>query len=397
MFYKTVILALLLTTVLGGRNFVFADDIKLQMLDGIRRMGEFVELSGDALSIRDHQGAEQSIRLGELKSISFDRKMKEYVERQTIVQLTNGDLFPVDAISLFEDAFIAKIGDDNLTIPLEFVRNVFFETTVFELKEPVVETDGNDTLVLKNGDVVRGELVLLNQTKVEVSTDLGKLKFPQSQIRSMTFDPELAAEVPVADKFVQLFLQNGSVLTASQWQYNSNLKQFHVEIFSSNHLKVQLNDLIRIEFWNPSILPLSRLSPTRFTSENFFGNSLSFETNRTLSRQTLVCGQSVYTSGFAVRSRSNLIFEVPVNAVAFIVSLGFDDHIKESGAVDVRVVVGGKVAWEDSLSHQQKAFVNVPPIPIQPQQDLELQVDFGKQADIGDDIIWCQPYFLLQK
>ena len=73
-----------------------------------------------------------------------------------------------------------------------------------------------------------------------------------------------------------------------------------------------------------------------------------------------------------------------------------NECINKFGAVDVRVMVSGKVMWKEMLSHQQKPFVDVPPIPVQPQQELELQVDFGKQADIGDNLIWCQPYFVLQ-
>ncbi len=394
---KIAILALLLISISDGRNSVFAADIQLRMLNGTRRSAVLINLGQDSLLTRNDQDVDQSAPLAELKSITFDRKFKESNDRKTVVQLTNGDLFLVESISMLEDAFVVSIGDGNLSIPLEFVRNVFFDSTVFRFKEPTVESQGTDTVILKNGDVVRGELILLQGTEVEVLTELGKLKFPQTQVQSMTFDPQLAAKVPVADNFVQLFLENGSVLSASRWQYDSKLKQFDLELFSANHLKVRIDDLSRIEFWNSNIVPLGRLLPIRFSSEDFFGNPHPFGINQSLSNHTLVCGQSVYTSGFAVRSRSNLVFKAPANASAFVTSLGFDDRLKKTGDVDVQVSVGRQVAWKDSLSHQLNAFIDVPLISVQPQQELILQVDFGKHADIGDHIIWCQPYFVLQK
>ncbi|WP_417849293.1 NPCBM/NEW2 domain-containing protein [Thalassoglobus sp.] len=396
--YRLLLFTLLLFAEPGSAS---SEEVVLRMQDGAQTEVTSLSWDKDSIQFKTASGDLDALPREQLKAISFRRPYSRKVTESIGLQLTNDDIYFVSDLLLTEERFLAKFDDQDISIPIEYVREVFFDVCVTNLKESAVDPGSDDVVILKNQDVVRGELDSFDDDKINFKTDLGSLKLPRSNSRSIKLNPALAADIPIAAKHAQLFLKNGSVLSTmpstNMNEFDLSKEKLNVELPETGTLSILMSDICRIEFWDERHRLLNRDQPLRSHNEDYFGNIISFSQNRNASGQLLLSGDQFFSHGYGVRSQSELIFAVPSNAEALIYSVGLDDRADKNGAVDVHISLDDVEVSSHRLSQTDSHFLEHSALPIHGQKSLKLSVRFGLRGDVGDCVNWCQPYFLLRE
>jgi hypothetical protein len=95
-----------------------------------------------------------------------------------------------------------------------------------------------------------------------------------------------------------------------------------------------------------------------------------------------------YEHGLAVHSRSSLTYDLNGKFATFEALVGFDESAKGIGRVDCRVFADGK-----ELYANPDLRADAPPVklvlPVAGAGRLRLVVDFGRDQDAGDRVIWA--------
>ncbi|WP_231740012.1 NPCBM/NEW2 domain-containing protein [Thalassoglobus polymorphus] len=367
------------------------------MQDGAQAEVTNLSWEKDSIQFKTSSGAPDVLPRKQIKTISFRRSYSRKITRSIGLQLTNNDIYFVSDLLLSEERFLAKFENQKLSIPIEYVREVFFDVCITNLKKSAVDPEADDVVILKNQDVVRGELVSFDDDEIHFKTDLGNLKLPRSNSLSIKLNPALAAEIPIGSKYAQLFLKNGSVLSTIADDFDFSKEKLNVELPEIGTLSIRMSDICRIEFWDKRHHLLNRDQPLRSHNEDYFGNITSFNQNRNASGQLLLSGDQLFATGYGVRSQSELIFAIPSNAESFIFSLGLDDRADQNGAVDIHISLDDTEVSSHRLSQTDSHFLEPSALPIHGQKNLKLSVRFGLRGDVGDCVNWCQPYFLLKE
>ena len=99
-------------------------------------------------------------------------------------------------------------------------------------------------------------------------------------------------------------------------------------------------------------------------------------------------GGQTYPRGIAVHSRSVLTYDLNGRYATFEAVVGFDDASHGQGRVDCRVLADDKEIYAnpDLRAIDPPAKLSV---PVAGAEQLKLVVDYGKNQDTGDRVIWA--------
>ena len=171
-----------------------------------------------------------------------------------------------------------------------------------------------------------------------------------------------------------------------------------VEIEGGRRLTLPLEDLACLTFLDHGALFLSSLPPTKVVEAAFDGDVLMpWQRDANANGDMMTVGGRTYGKGLGVHSRSQLTYVVPQGYTRFSSRVVFDDEalqLSVRGVVDVRVEVGGRVAFSHRGLRAGDAPLSTGMLPVEPGDEVVLIVDFGAGRDLGDRIDWVCPVFL---
>ena len=171
-----------------------------------------------------------------------------------------------------------------------------------------------------------------------------------------------------------------------------------VEVENGKQLSLPLEDLACLTFLDHGALFLSSLQPTKVVEVAFDGDVLlPWRRNATVSGDMLTVGGRTHGKGLGVHSRSQLTYVVPDGYTVFWSRVVFDDEALQlpvRGVVDVRVEIGGRVAFAHQGLRAGDEVVNTGQLPVEAGDEVVLIVDFGAGRDLGDRVDWVSPVFL---
>jgi NPCBM/NEW2 domain len=124
---------------------------------------------------------------------------------------------------------------------------------------------------------------------------------------------------------------------------------------------------------------------------------LPWQRDRSVLGAPLVSGGRTHGKGLGVHAQSRLVFRVPAGCTQFWTRVGFDDSalsLPLQPAVDVRIVVDGKVAFVSKALRVGAAVLDPGPLAVVPGGTVALEVECGPGLDLGDRINWLSPVFL---
>jgi hypothetical protein len=133
---------------------------------------------------------------------------------------------------------------------------------------------------------------------------------------------------------------------------------------------------------------LSDLNPSKVEEIPFFGHRLSWRRNVNLLGEPLKMNGETYDRGVAMHSRCTLTYDLNGRYSTFEALVGFDDAVKGRGRVDCRVFADGKELYSNPDLRADGSPVKLK-LPVAGAEQLRLLVDYGRDQDTGDRVIWA--------
>ncbi len=152
-------------------------------------------------------------------------------------------------------------------------------------------------------------------------------------------------------------------------------------------MKLPVKQIAKIRASNGRVVYLGDLKPTQVEQVPYFDRMLSYQVDKSLNGKPLQLSEGPVAKGIAVHSRTVLHYDLGGTFDEFRTKLGFQQPEGKLGDADVRVLGDGKVIFEkkDAKGDQPSTDVNV---KVGGVKELVLEVDFGKNQDVGDRVVW---------
>jgi hypothetical protein len=184
--------------------------------------------------------------------------------------------------------------------------------------------------------------------------------------------------------------------TASQWNIKSlRLIEGQFELITAAGVKHRLppEQLAKINFASGNTVWLSDLDPETMHWRPYVDSQLPqplltklFQPRKDhgFSGEALLLGGTVYPRGLAIRSRTELVYRLTDAFRQFHAVVGIDDHVRDSGNVDVVISGDDRSLWSKNVTGRD------PPVTVDLDitgvKRLKILVDFGQELDIADHL-----------
>jgi uncharacterized GH25 family protein len=154
-----------------------------------------------------------------------------------------------------------------------------------------------------------------------------------------------------------------------------------------DEVKLPVKQIAKIRAANGRVVYLSDLKPTQVEQVPYFDRMLGFRVDKSLNGKPLQLSEGPVAKGIAVHSRTVLHYDLGGQFDEFRCKLGFQQPEGKLGQADIRVLGDGKAIFEkaDAKGDQPSSDVNV---KVNGVKELVLEVDFGKNQDVGDRVVW---------
>ena len=133
---------------------------------------------------------------------------------------------------------------------------------------------------------------------------------------------------------------------------------------------------------------LSDLEPSKVEETPFFSRRNPWHRDVNLAGLPLRMNGQTFERGLSVHSRSALTYDLNARYVTFEALVGFDESVKGIGRVDCRVFADDKQIFANLDLRADAPPVKLA-LPVAGVQKLKLLVDFGRNQDTGDRLIWA--------
>jgi hypothetical protein len=152
-------------------------------------------------------------------------------------------------------------------------------------------------------------------------------------------------------------------------------------------MKLPVKQLVKIRASNGRVVYLSDLKPTQVEQVPYFDRMLPYQVDKSLNGKPLQLTEGPIAKGIAVHSRTVLHYDLGGQFDEFRAKLGFQQPEGKLGDADIRVLGDGKGIFEklSAKGDQPSTDVNV---KVGGVKELVLEVDFGKNQDVGDRVVW---------
>jgi hypothetical protein len=161
-------------------------------------------------------------------------------------------------------------------------------------------------------------------------------------------------------------------------------------------LKLPMSSVTTIDFLNGRVTFLTDLKPAKVEETPYFGRVIPYKVNQSLAGGPLVLSDGPCLRGIAVHSRCVLQFDVSSGFDRFKTKLGFEQPDGRLGRVLARVLGDGKPLYENPDARGDQPPVEID-VPLAGVHVLTLEIDFGKDQDVGDRVVWADPRLLREK
>jgi hypothetical protein len=234
---------------------------------------------------------------------------------------------------------------------------------------------------------VQGSVRSLSNERLTVHFEGADRGIKQQRLLGIVFAAQ-AKRSPTAELQQVFRLRSGEVL-AAKW-LGLERDQLDIELPWNARAKIPVEQVSEVRTRNGKLTYLSDLEPIAVEETAYFGRVISWRRDTGFAGQgAKVKGQPV-TRCLAMHSRSVLTYALDGQYEQWKSSLAFDDSAGTRGRVACRVLVDGRevFARPDFRSTDDVQSID---LPVAGAQQLTLEVDFGKDEDTGDRIVWGEP------
>jgi hypothetical protein len=163
-----------------------------------------------------------------------------------------------------------------------------------------------------------------------------------------------------------------------------------IETLWQLRLTVPAAEVAEIRARNGRVTYLSDLEPLAVEEVPYFGRMIHWRRDQGFDGSPAKVKGKQPARWLAMHSHCVLTYALDGQYEKFKATLGFDDSAGTRGRALCRVVVDGREVFlqDDLRSDQDPQAIE---IPLSSAKQMSLEVGFGKDADIGDRIIWAEP------
>lgn len=321
---------------------------------------------------------------------------------RSFVVLTNDDAVEMNVREINEESFVGTFADrSNATIPLEYVKGWLIdlpETTALRNKAWQLLRQGSevkeDTVALRSGDSLAGELLGLTDDRVQIETTAGLRSVALREVVGIRMNPDLLSPIAKrATTTVQTTSHETITLSKLEPQAAGQLRM--ATVWGAT-LNVPLDRVTAIDWHSPPVVRVNELEPQAAKREGYFGAKAvtPWRRNRSIRGEPMLHRQERFAHGIGTSSRSKLTWAIrDLNATAFHSQFGLDDA-GPSGSAIFRVLVDGREVFRSAATRSGRPVDSTPLIALQNARTLTLVVEFDARGDIEDYANWLNPVLL---
>ena len=155
-------------------------------------------------------------------------------------------------------------------------------------------------------------------------------------------------------------------------------------------LRISTASITTVDFVNGRVTSLCDLKPAKVEQIPYLGRVIPYRIDHSLTGGPLILSDGPCARGIAVHSRCVLSYELPGDVDRFKTRLGFQQPEGLHGRVAARVLGDGKVLYENPDARGDQPPIEID-VPLSGVKTLTLEIDFGKDQDVGDRVVWANP------
>lgn len=199
------------------------------------------------------------------------------------------------------------------------------------------------------------------------------------------------------DQFRQIVQFNGSDTVTGNWRtYDPATNLMGLETRWGAKLAIPFEQISRIRSANGRLVYVGDLKPVAVEQVPYFDRMLPYRVDKSLTGGPLKLSDGEYARGIAVHSRTVLTYDAGGQYAEFKTKVGFQQPEGKIGQAVIRVLGDGKVLYEDLDARGDGKPADLS-LKIAGVTRLMLEVDFGKNEDTGDRVVWANARLLRAK
>jgi hypothetical protein len=289
--------------------------------------------------------------------------------------------------------------DGGLDIPVEALREVW-KGTADEVKKAkalsLAEGPEDAAFVLKDKDivVVRGIVLGVEGESLRFKFNDEERKINLSKLVGVILGGNADKRDRSFRQTVQL--SSGDSLSGQWNRFDPATNSIGLQMPWGASLSIPASQIVRIRSTNGRLVYVSDLKPAAVEQTPYFDRMLTYRVDKSLIGGPLKLSDGEYAHGIAVHSRTVLTYDIDGSYEEFKTKVGFQQPEGKLGQAIVRIVGDGKTLYENVDARGDQPPVDVS-LKIANVRRLTLEVDFGKNEDAGDRVIWANARLLRAK
>jgi hypothetical protein len=306
------------------------------------------------------------------------------------IELEGGDkLFGSIVGSSPDQLVLDTVLGEPISIPLERVRACLTAKADQPRWQKAVQRlsrshPDEDRVLLSNGDVLRGFVLEIGPTTVQLERQDRQVEIALDVIIAIA----LAAEPRPAAGGLQARLEfvDGSTLTVPRLRWSP--EGLDLSFFDGTLHGLPPETVHHVELRGTQWVWLDGIEPVAFEHTPMLSLEWSFEVNRDVAGGQLAIGGQIFERGIGVHSRSTLKFILNGQYREFSTACGLDDSAGALADVTAAIFVDGELKWREKHIKSRSPPMRVR-VDVRGARSLELRVEFGDNGDLQDRFNWA--------
>jgi hypothetical protein len=395
------------------------DNVTATTLDGASLTGKLYAWTDHEVKLVNADG-EQTIRAAELLSLQWSPH-PPLATKTPRIELVDGTIFPIDDyVTQSNEARVTLHGDflsdkKQLAVPVKTVAGVVLKEIEGKLAKQWDEIRGqefvSDVLVIRKQenslDYIEGVVGDVSAAKVKFTLDGQSIEVARGKVAGMSYYRGDGAN-NIAEKYPLCVLHGREGLRAKASRLELADGQLLLTTTGGLKLAWPLGDICLADFTAGKVVFLSDLEPISETWTSLVGLPKSLEMAGGYGRPrrdgsafggllgvqfpgdqatSTTAREQTFTKGLALRSRTEIVFQLPRGFRQFHAIAGIEPQTSASGDVMLTLDGDGRRLLEIQVAGDQ--LPQDIELDIAGVKKLTIVVDYGKNLDTGDWLNLC--------
>ncbi len=345
----------------------------------------------DTLAYTNESGKVSTVPSRQVITLESDRKAG-ISDAPWILTLRNGDILNGAPIGMHDQNLQFKVDDiGSIEIPLKVIATLQSADARKSTAPPAAATTPtpDDTLLLKNGDMVSGAFLSATADKISMQLETGPIAIDLARVTKLTIGGSIPPRT-IPPLSACITFSNGSKLTTTTLHWTP--EALNINDPADQECKIGADQIISIEILGGRVVSLGRLDPSEDRQVSLFSTAWPTQINRNVSGDLLKVAHQTFAHGLGVHTKSTLVYDLDGSFTTMTFRCGLDDSAIPTGEAKPSIVLDGKVLWTPKDSIMKAGEISDPiTLNIAGGKKLELHANPGQKFDILGRFNWLDP------